>query len=253
MFCYNKQHEDVLEFVRTLDADVLCMQEVPASLLAKLEALFPHSAHVVDSERVRGGSEWTNYNVILSKYPLSDVRTVLFDPLPHPLRTHVTIFLMRPLGWAYTYNRSAVAARVKTPTGDVQVFSTHLTLASPASRAQEFAKVLSIRDESCPTVIAGDFNILESWYIKPLCWLFGAHIGESMPWYPERALFEKRFTDAQLINPLKGHVTHRISQSQLDHVLVSHSLTVDTAHVHAELYGSDHNPISVELKTAKSI
>lgn len=245
MYCYNKQYDNVLSLVQNAGADVFCVQEVPAPLLDRLCALYPYSHSVIDSERVYGGAELTNYNVILSRLPLTDLHVIPLDPLPLKLRTKFVILLMRPFGWARTWNRNTAVARVATSDGSVTIVSAHLTLSSPTLRAKEFRKILD--SVQGPVIIGGDFNCIEFGPLKILSWLLGARLYESLPWFNERTLWEKRFTDADLVNPLRGSVTHNFSRSQLDHVLVPDTQTVTNFGVLDTLAGSDHAPIYVEL------
>ena len=53
-------------------------------------------------------------------------------------------------------------------------------------------------------------------------------------------------------NPLRGKITHRISRSQLDHILVSSDFSVQNAEVIPDPHGSDHNPITVETLLFKN-
>lgn len=245
MYCYNRQNDAVVALVRDSGADIFFLQEVPAKLRDTLCGLYPHSHNTVDSERVYGGAELTNYNLILSRYPLSDTRTIPFDPLPLKLRTKLAIFLMWPLGWARTWNRNAAAARAQTPLGDIAVVSAHLTLSSPTLRAQEFKKIMNEIDE--PVIVGGDFNVIEFPPLKILSWVLGAHIHEALPWFNERALWDQRFKNEGLVNRLRGTVTHAFSQSQLDHIVVSRSIPVVEQGRLSTLAGSDHAPIFLEL------
>lgn len=247
MYCYNRAHSAVLAFVQNSGADLVLLQEVPHTLLSSLSALYPHHAYAVDSERVYGGHEWTNYNVILSRFPLTEVRTVPFEPIPLPFRTKLAILCMTPLGWARTWNRNAVVARAETPEGSIDIVSAHLTLSRPKLRAQEFEMVMASLAPSVPAIVGGDFNIIERPLIKPLSYILGADVSESVPWFDERSRFEKRFSELGMLNPLRHQVTHGFARSQLDHILVSKSLTVEDAAVSTELHGSDHAPVSVTV------
>lgn len=249
MYCYNRAHSAVLAFVQHSGADLILLQEVPHTLLTSLLAPYPYQAYVVDSERVYGGHEWTNYNVILSRFPLTDVRTVPFEPIPLPFRTKLAILCMAPLGWARTWNRNAIVARAETPHGSIEVVSAHLTLSRPTLRAQEFEAVMATLAPDVPAIVGGDFNIIERSLVKPLSYLLGADVSESVPWFDERSTFEKRFAERGMQNPLRHQVTHGFARSQLDHILISKSLTVENATVSDELYGSDHAPVSVTVSS----
>lgn len=245
MYCYNKRHDDVVALVRNSEADIFFLQEVPFALRDTLCALYPFSAYAVDSERVYGGHEWTNYNLILSRYPLTDTRPIPFDPIPLTLRTKLVILTLTPLGWARTWNRNAVRAVAHTDHGAVTVVSAHLTLSAPTLRMREFESVL--KDVHAPCIIGGDFNVIEHPPLKILSWLLGAHVREALPWYNERAIWDTIFTNAKLVNPLGGRVTHDFSRSQLDHIVVSESYTISDSGVFASLAGSDHAPVWVTI------
>lgn len=248
MYCFNKRLDEALAFIQSADADVLCIQEVPHTFLPELTKLGMKIAYTVDSEAVKKKEKLKNYNVILSRLPMTGVKEIKFPTINHPQRTKIVIKVMRVAGWTLTKNRNAVVANVKTPRGLVQVFCAHLTLSSPSGRADEFAAILRHRNATLPAVIAGDFNVLEHPRVKPLSWFLGASIEESSPTYPERKLFEGRFKNAQFKNPLKGSVTHNFSKSQLDHVLVSEDLSVTQSVVLPERYGSDHYPVFVTFE-----
>jgi endonuclease/exonuclease/phosphatase (EEP) superfamily protein YafD len=110
---------------------------------------------------------------------------------------------------------------------------------------REFESVLKNVDAPC--IIGGDFNVIEHSLLKPLSWLLGADIREALPWYNERAIWDTIFANAKLVNPLGGRVTHDFSRSQLDHIVVSDTLTATEHVVSPELAGSDHAPVFVEV------
>lgn len=246
VYCYNKKPQEVLDFVRSRSSDIVCLQEVPETLLSEIESLFPFSAHAVDSTRIRYEEKLVLYNVILSPYPLSRAEEVHHTDVVHPFRTKMTIRALAREGWSKSTGRNAVTAIADTPIGRIQLFSAHLTLTSPTNRAREFSDLLA-HATTLPKIIAGDFNIIERPRIKVLNWFLGASLYESLPWFPERAQFEERFENAGLGNPLRGTITHHFSHSQLDHILVPKIYVVDESGVHHNMHGSDHKAVFVEI------
>ena len=248
----NKELDRAFEFIRTTDFDIFCLQEVPADFLTHLKTLPVAVVAIPETDRVFKGKHSTQYVVLLSRYP---IRTFEAISLPYydldlPLRGKLFTWLMFALRlWAKGLgNRHAAHADIETPTGIVRVFNLHLTLTQPAWRLEEFERAMTERDTTLPAIVCGDFNILESPKITLLNWLLGGSIDDVFLWMRERTHIEKRFVSHELSNPLRGKNTHPLSRSQLDHILVSHSLTVKDAQVIPDRIGSDHHPIRVEIE-----
>ena len=128
------------------DADVLFLQEMDGPGTEKLaRALGMNSVYVPSA---RHPTSHRDFGVaVLSPWPLDDARKV---PLPHEHR-------FRKL------RRAAVAATVRTPAGDVRVYSVHFETAfglwSEGHRRDQARAVLA--DAATwpgPVAIAGDFN-----------------------------------------------------------------------------------------------
>lgn len=249
VFCYNKKFAEMSDFIKRLDFDVLCLQEVTPELLARLSKMPYHMVSHIDVIRlVTKENPELNYVVILSKKPIANSGTLQFLDFPFPFHTRIFIALMRFSHFSFITERGAVYADIDLGNGVLtRIFSVHLTLWGPHNRVKEFEAVMGHVQPGMPAIICGDFNVIEYGPMKILNWLLGSPLRQATPWYPERDLFEERFTEAKLHNPLSGQVTHGFSKSQLDHILLSEDLTSTRAWVHPELYGSDHNPVAIEL------
>lgn len=249
MLFRNKELERALEFVRNTDWDVLCLQEVPPEFLTQLQALSYHLAYRIDVERLLPSGAMPNYVVILSRYSIVSQGEIPFPDYWHllPWRARLSVRLLRPVGFSKIRSRGGMYADLATPAGTVRIFNLHLVLANPAWRLAEYETAMAERDPSKPTVVCGDFNILESRHITPINWLFGGHIKDALLHTRERTHIEKRFVEHSLTNALRGKQTHAISRSQLDHILVSHHFSIKNADVLSDAYGSDHQPIFAEV------
>jgi endonuclease/exonuclease/phosphatase family metal-dependent hydrolase len=251
MLFSNRRLEEALAFIDSCGAHVVCLQEVPESLLPRLRALPFHSVEAIETSRVSRRGLSTQYLVILSRFRITRHARV---PLPlreeaEPLRTRLFVGLMVGLGlWGRAAgNRHTLIADLDTPSGPLRVFNIHLPLTRSAWRLEEFELAMMNRSPALPSVVCGDFNTLESRRIAPLYWLLGSGLREAFSWRAERLVMEERFVAYALVNPLAGRITHPLSRSQLDHVLCSKDLAFSSAEVGANPHGSDHHPVWVTL------
>lgn len=249
MLFRNKELDRAFAFIAEADFDVFCLQEVPEHFLPRLKALPYHCSAAIDVVRLLPAGEEPNYVVILSRFPIVSSDTIPFpDYWPNlPFQARLFVRLLRPAGFSRIRSRGGQYVDLDTPRGVVRLFNLHLVLANPEWRFAELEKAMLERNHGQPTIVCGDFNILESLHITPLNWVFGGRVGDALFHKRERTHIEKRFVAHELTNALRGKVTHAISRSQLDHVLVSRHFSIKNAVVIADSAGSDHNPIRVEV------
>jgi endonuclease/exonuclease/phosphatase family metal-dependent hydrolase len=248
MYFRNAVPDRALEFIQLLDFDVLCLQEVSEDFLARLKALPYPIAVGADVDRLFSRGTDRNYLVILSKHPIIQTKAFALPIAPAPLRTRLFIQLMRIARWSRVANHGGLRATIATPEfpGGIQIFSLHILLSNPGDRAAEFEHVMHERDTNIPAVVCGDFNLIDSPKLSILNWILGGSVGDAIHYDRERRSMEDRFALHDLMNPLRGKITHPFSRSQLDHILISTSLRARNARVVDERPGSDHSPICVE-------
>ncbi|MCR4325786.1 MAG: endonuclease/exonuclease/phosphatase family protein [Patescibacteria group bacterium] len=244
--CYrNADFDAALRYIGQLDFDVLCLQEVPARIYERLKEL-PYSAAEGVDARWDGRHEHSHV-VILTPHKMRASGRFTLPALRRTLRSRMFMHFMRLWGWRYVEGREGVWADISLPkAGTVRIFSLHLGLLYPESRRREFEAALSHADAGIPTVVCGDFNIVESWRVTLLNWLQGGRVSDVIMKKRERSAFEARLARLRLRNPFLGKRTQTISRSQLDHILLPSEWTVQKAEVVAERCGSDHHPIFVE-------
>jgi endonuclease/exonuclease/phosphatase family metal-dependent hydrolase len=250
MLYRNRELDRAFQFIADSDFDIFCLQEVPETFLKRLQTLPCHIAFRIDVERLFESGTLKNYVVILSKHPITAQNEIPFaDYWPLlPMRTRLFVRLMKPFGFSKIRNRGGLSVDVSLTSGaSVRAFNLHLILAQPAWRIKEFETAMALRDPSLPTIVCGDFNVLEAPQITPLNWILGGTMSDAAHFKRERTTIEKRFVEHKLSNALRGKITHPLSHSQLDHILVSNSFAIKNAVVLSDRIGSDHHPIRVEI------
>ncbi len=248
MLYRNKRLDEAFTFVSKSDFDIFCLQEVPVEFLARLRTLPFHLAETIDVERLLGEVK-RNHLVILSRNAIKNQSVIPFPnywPLL-PWRTHLFVRSMRPWFWSKIQNRSALYVDSMVGERLVRVFNLHTAITRVDWRIREFEQTMAERDPTLPTIVCGDFNVMESPKVSILNWLVGGKIGDALRFTRERTRLEKHFVEHELMNPLRGVTTHPFSRSQLDHILVSNSFSIQNALVLNDRHGSDHHPISVEI------
>ncbi len=248
MLFRNSELDRAFEFISHADFDIFCLQEVPPEFLERLRTLPFSITDAVDVDRLFAQKR-RNHLVILARYPITGSGHI---PWPDywpilPLRTKLFVRLMRPLHWSKIQNRNGLYADIAAPKGSLRVFNLHSALARPELRVREFEQAMMKRDPGRPTIVCGDFNAIESPRLSLLNWLVGGSTADALLYRRERTRIEKRFVEHELLNPLRGKITHPFSRSQLDHILVSHSFSIKNAEVLPDRIGSDHHPIRVEI------
>lgn len=250
MLYRNRTLDRAFQFIKESDFDIFCLQEVPEEFLRRLRELPYPIAFRVDKERLIGKTASPHFVVILSKHPITAQNEITFPDYWSlmPLRARIFIFLMHPFYFARVRNRNGLYADV-SPAGEIplRVFNLHLMLAQPAWRLEEFKFAMLKHNLEQPTIVCGDFNILEAPHITLLNWIFGGRITDAVLYTRERTIIEQHFIEHRFTNALRGKTTHPFSRSQLDHILVSQSFSIKNAEVLSDRIGSDHHPLRVEL------
>jgi endonuclease/exonuclease/phosphatase family metal-dependent hydrolase len=251
MLFRNERQDEAFAFIAETQWDIFCLQEVPEEFLFKLRELPCELASAVETGRIYKGSEAKHYVVILSRFSIEHSESVLMKVPPNNIskqkNIHTRVFrkIMFSTGlWAKGVgDRCFLITHLSTPAGTLRVINLHLPLTTPAHRSSDFQNAMMHENATFPTLVCGDFNIVEKPHITVLNWLLGGTVADWIQFTRERACIEEQFSNYRLVNPLRGISTHPLSRSQLDHILVSAHFQVANAGVIRRRYGSDHHPI----------
>ncbi len=252
MYFNNADIDRAFDFISKLDFDVLCLQEVPTHFVDRLRTLSVPMDVAVEMDQVYAGTASTRHLVILSRYPIVRRQHIALPYRERMLKWRAYLFvrlmvLLRLWGLGVG-NRHSQFVDITMGGNVVRVFNIHLPLATTHWRAEELETALIHRDRTMPTIVCGDFNILEHPIIAPLAWFLGDTVRDAARFRQERLRIQKRFVEHELTNLLRGKRTHALSRSQLDHILVSHHFSIVDADVLPDAVGSDHQPIFAEVK-----
>ena len=135
---------------------------------------------------------------------------ILPDVSEHHLRTKLFILFMRIFGWSRIGVRGGIFADIMVPESEhpIRVFSLHLRQESPQARRDELEYALKYVQTNQFTIVCGDLNVIDVWYLNPFNWLMGASVETALPWYSERREMEQFFGKNGFINPLRNKRTH---------------------------------------------
>ena len=228
--------------VKTLDADVLGLQEVdrdqPRSMNADLTAVAAEAMGAVDSQFVAAlsgtpGGTWmaatgeeqpgsASYGIaLLSRYPVISWRVVRLPALRAIVPLWST-WTHRPY-WARDEPRVAVAAVLEGPFGEFTVCNTHLSFIPGWNAFQLRSLVRSLVGTREPMLLIGDLN-----------------------------MEQRRAAQVSGLRPLATAATFPVDEprQQLDHVLVRGRLQATEPAVSHRLPLSDHRALTVGVEPA---
>jgi endonuclease/exonuclease/phosphatase family metal-dependent hydrolase len=223
----------------SLDADVVCLQEVDRHFDARSEdvdqglllsrALDMQLAWgpAIDEPRTDGGSRQYG-NALLSRLPIlvSDVHRLPGGGEP----------------------RCALRTMVELDGAALWVTTTHLSTGNPARRSAQVAEVAALHTEPMETgVVVGDFNAgPDSPELGPLRERF------TDAWHLARARDDRagwRFWQSDEGHTFPARGPHR----RIDQVWVSSGVSVAAAHVVDGIGTSDHLPLVVDLEVRSGV
>ena len=239
MYCHNRNFKGALKFLESIEADVMCLQEVPTAIAREMKK--KREWYVTEAKaRHRGRKRLKTRNVIVSKYPVKEKGGDAFaDEKKRAIKSRMS-GLCGPLDFQYI--------DIKVGRRKVRVFNSHLECnTSPRMRVEQFKQVLDLSHKSSANIYCGDLNTYGQWYLNIFVGYFSNYKLSDVK-DSEKKLFSKLFKEYKLHNVFHKHVTYPLFRLQLDHILIPDTMNVLQKNVYNERYGSDHRPICVEVE-----
>lgn len=233
----NKHIHKAVAFLKKQKADIVCLQEFPATYLELLKSLDGHVAMceevwIYKNNRKPGARI---YSIIISKFPINQ---------------HVVIPHKNTYGHINKYRHfqaDSFYVDVDTGQGLFRVFNAHFKcVAGPHHRLAQFNEVIGHLSSDRQNIICGDFNTFGKPLVNILLWkLFGYKAHEIK--INENKNLAALFKVYGLKNPLKRQVTFWKFPIQLDYILVPAHVEVKKKRAFMRPYGSDHFPLLLEI------
>ena len=232
----NASNHRVVDFLETMDADVVALQELSQSHLAHLDAT--GRWHVVRSPD-QSGAQTSSFLGLVSKTVPQRWRVV---DMPVADRSKRSLFARLT---ATSGTQTALLAEWEVGGRTLQVLNLHLTCAtSPEGRRRERAAGLAAMSADVPGVVLGDLNAMARRWISPA---FAIPFG-----YRPRDLLVNELSE--VAGWAAGHgfaggidgVTFPWLGLQLDQIFVR-GATIVSGRILKHRFGSDHRPVVVDL------
>ncbi len=237
----NKDIGKALAFLKKQQADIVCLQEFPATHLDLLRGLYAHVA-MCDEITIYSNKSKADvklYSVTLSKFPI----------LQHTIIAHKKGYGHAPKSNARHryFQADSFYVDVDTPQGPFRVFNAHFKcVAGPHHRLSQFKEVIGHLGVGRQNIICGDFNTFGKPLVNMLLWKFFGYKAHEIKINENKNLAALLKVHG-LKNPLKRQVTFWKFPVQLDYILIPAHLEVKSKRAFSRPYGSDHFPLLLEI------
>ncbi len=244
----NKNHNKIIEFIKTESPDICSLQEVTVEFLNKLKKLDYYIFYDLDTFTFVENKKIKLYLVILSKTKINKKKEyIISEKFKYKTRSLFVIFLLKQFGWSKSnFGNGAIYIETEIKNEKYRIHNARLKLVSGINRRiNQFNKIIDNLSEKNFNIITGDFNIIENKFVKPFSF-FIEHSFKEAFLINERKKFEEIFKKYKLINNFKNNSTIVKIKNQTDHILTPIPIKIKNKKVNSNSLGSDHYPIILE-------
>ncbi len=228
----NRRLDEVLQFIREGEFDVVCLQEVPIEVVDRFLALAPYS-HVANEyyEYTRTGKVDHLQLVVLSWLPIVKATAAKHKNHDTPLKKYRKFDL----------EFQSVMVRYKRK--DIRIHNVHFKcVAGPTYRLDSLQEVIDSLPSTRRSIICGDFNTIgRIWTNIFLYKIFRYSKSEIL--LNEYTALQEKIAAHEYHNAFAGLRTFAKMPLQLDYILASKDLLVLERVRYQKRFGSDHYPI----------
>lgn len=236
----NKNIRGAVQFLKTQNADIICLQEFPPEkieLLNELNMELANEDELLEFKNPR--KEPLRFKTIIaSKFPVKSQGVI-----PHK---NVYEYVTRADNRYKNFKISSFYIDITIGIDNFRIFNTHLKyIASPYYRLSQFREILENFSKERHNIVCGDFNT----FGRPLINMFvGKYFGYKLREVSinEKNIFNILFDLHQLKNVFKGMITFPKFPAQLDYILIPAYMNV-VKRKRLRLHGSDHFPLLLEI------
>jgi len=238
---YNKRINEIPSAIQSFDADVVCLQEVPQSLIPELEKLTDYALFICD-EYARPNRDTFSKMAILSRLPV--VQNGIVD---HREESNSFISLHHKFQGGAQQALESQYIDIELSGKVHRIFNTHLPLSVPPRiRMQYLDNVLTTFDNDCENLICGDFNPVGKFPFHFFWgWAHSYRLRDYLSYEP--LMLRKRMKENDLKNLFRFKCTHPITRQQLDYILAPKHVEIKQKKVIKKRFKSDHRALMVEL------
>jgi endonuclease/exonuclease/phosphatase family metal-dependent hydrolase len=248
IYRHNKQLNNIFNFLQNSSADIISLQEVPKIFLDKLQTDNPNKYYIYYSTeyfiKLNKNKSILLYNVILSKSKPDKVKEI-----PHLEHQKFPIYYRLINNYNKLDIKGIYIDITNKKNEKYRIFNSHLEcVASPNFRINQFKNLYTHKALNRKNIFTGDYNVFASPVISIFIGIFSGYKPKDYT-IIEKNQFKKLFETLNLKNIFHKKRTFKTFPFQTDFIVTDKEIKFDKPIVHkTELNGSDHFPISVELK-----
>lgn len=240
---YRNSHlEDVLDFIQSTDADLICLQEVSSKLNKKINQETRYFVRECVDYYKRGED---TYLMILSKTkPIQSGTYTYFDGNIHSLlHTYWKIL------FGLEQNNQSIYIDLEINNKLIRIHNTHLTWdTTPSVRIMQIKRFFNFVNQGPKAFVMADLNTFSNRLIGLLSAIPLSYKLEDLS-INERKVVDDLIIRSGFHNPYKGITSWPLIQTgfQMDHILIPQEYHISNVEFLEETYGSDHLPQIIEI------